>query len=145
MPKHSGESMPIIGEGWELHIVRRTEQRRTSDGKRRTVGTYQVFHDGMAQTRVHLRGMTAETRGPGSNAVAGNNRRIEAGRYPLATQAGTKYVTWGYKQSESPRARPKPGLELVETEARSEIFASPRAGLLVEHRLHQPVHVASER
>lgn len=122
--------MPIIGEGWELHIVRRTEQQRASDGKRRTVGTYQVFHNGIAQAGVHLSGMTAETRGPGSNAVAGNNRRIEAGRYPLATQAGTKYVTWGYKQNENPSALPKPSLELVETEARSEILLHPGRGFL---------------
>ena len=136
--------MPIIGEGWELHIVRSTEQRRARDGKRRTVGTYQVFHDGVAQASAHLRGMTAETRGPGSNAVAGNNRRIEVGRYPLATQAGTKYVTWDYTQSASPSALPRPGLELSETEAQIGNIAPPGERLLVEHRLHQPVHVAPE-
>ena len=42
--------MPIKGEGWEFHIVRQYEQRRPSDGKRRTVGRYQVFHDGVKQT-----------------------------------------------------------------------------------------------
>ena len=38
--------MPINGQGWEFHIERKTTQRRPSDGKVRTVGTYQVYHDG---------------------------------------------------------------------------------------------------
>jgi len=37
----------IVGTGWELHVVRTGEQTRRSDGKRRTVGTYPVFHDGV--------------------------------------------------------------------------------------------------
>ena len=42
--------MPISGKGWELYIVRQAEQRRPSDGRRRTVGRYQVYRDGAAQT-----------------------------------------------------------------------------------------------
>ncbi|MBU8977498.1 MULTISPECIES: hypothetical protein [unclassified Lysobacter] len=82
--------MPITGTGWEFHIVRQSEQRRDSDGKRRTVGRYQVYHDGVAQTGPGLSGTVAETRGPGANRPRGNNRRIEPGRYTLATQGGSK-------------------------------------------------------
>ena len=121
--------MPISGVGWELLIVRETEQRRTSDGKRRTVGTYQVFHDGTAQVG-DLRGTMAETRGPGANAPKDNGRRIAPGRYPLWTQDGDRYVTWGYAQSGGPSATPKPGLELKGTSPREEILIHPGRGFL---------------
>src|SRR5205823_3812195 len=84
--------MPITGEGWEMHIVRQSEQRRASDGKRRTVGAYQVFHDGAPQTGADMKGMVAESKGPGANRPVKNGKRIEAGRYPLGTQNGAKYV-----------------------------------------------------
>jgi hypothetical protein len=122
--------VPIEGVGWEFHIVRHSEQRRDSDHKRRTVGKYQVFHDGVAQTGTRLSGTVAETRGLGANRPAGNGRRIEPGRYPLATQNGEKYVTHGYKQSESTTAKPKPGLELLNTDERSEILIHPGQGFL---------------
>lgn len=122
--------MPIKSEGWEFHIVRNSEQKRASDGKRRTVGRYQVFHDGFPQTGAGLSGTVAETRGPGSNKPAGNNRRVEEGRYPLFTQDGTRYVTIGYKDSQSVSAKPKPGLELKETDQRSEILIHPGVGFL---------------
>jgi hypothetical protein len=122
--------MPIKNEGWELHIVRTSEQRRAADGKRRTVGTYQVFHNGVKQTGAGLYGTVAETRGPGANKPAGNNRRIEPGRYPLFTQAGSKYVTHGFSTSESKTARPKPGLELKDTGERGEILIHPGQGFL---------------
>lgn len=122
--------MPIKKEGWELHIVRTSEQRRASDGKRRTVGTYQVFHDGVAQTGRGLSGTVAETRGPGANKPRGNNRRIAEGRYPLFTQDGGKYVTHGYKESDSPTATPKPGLELKSTGEREEILIHPGQNFL---------------
>ena len=122
--------MPIQNTGWEFHIVRQSEQRRSSDGKRRTVGRYQVYHEGVRQTGTGLSGTVAETRGPGANRPAGNNRRVEAGRYPLWTQDGEKYVTIGYRDSESATARPKPGIELKETDQRSEILIHPGQGFL---------------
>ena len=122
--------MPIEKTGWEFHIVRKSEQRRSSDGKRRTVGEYQIFHDGVRQTSAGLSGTVAETRGPGANKPAANNRRVEEGRYPLFTQDGAKYVTIGYKDSESTSAKPKPGLELKETGQRSEILIHPGQGFL---------------
>lgn len=117
--------MPISGQGWELHIVRATEQRRASDGRRRTVGRYQVFHDGVARAGADLKGTTAETRGPGANVPADNGKRIEPGRYPLWTQEPGGYATWGYKESDSPRASPKPGFELKDTGERYEILLHP--------------------
>lgn len=122
--------MPITGTGWELHVIRHSEQRRPSNGKRRTVGTYQVYHDGKAQDGTGLSGTIAETRGPGANAPENNNRRIEAGRYPLYTQDGAKYVTNGYKDSESPSVKPKPGLELKDTGERTEILIHPGIGFV---------------
>lgn len=122
--------MAITGNGWEFHIIRKSEQRRTSDGKRRTVGTYQIYHDGVKQTGPGMFGMVAETRGPGANAPAGNNRRIEQGRYSLFTQGGAKYVTFGYKESESISSIPRPGIELRNTGERSEILIHPGIGFL---------------
>ena len=122
--------MPITSVGWELHIVRHSEQRRISDGKRRTVGVYKVYHNGIKQLGKGLFGSVAETRGPGANAPEGNNRRIEEGRYPLYTQDGQKYVSIGYKDSESISAKPKPGIELKGTNPRSEILIHPGVGFL---------------
>ena len=120
--------MPIIGQGWELLVRRTHEQRRQSDGKRRTIGTYQVFHDGVVVPE--LAGVTAESAGPGSNAVAGNKKRVEARRYPLFTQAGTNYVTFNFSPSENQNGTPKPGVELKETGNRSEILIHPGIGFL---------------
>lgn len=122
--------MPIQGNGWEMHIVRKTEQRRASDGKRRTVGTYQVFHNGVPQTGPGLSGTVAETRGPGANSPVGNNRRVTPGRYPVFTQGGTRYVTFGFAQSQSSGASPKPGLELMGCDPRKEILIHPGRGFL---------------
>ncbi len=115
--------MPIAGEGWEVLVRRATTQRRASDGKVRTIGTYRVFHDG--NPVAGLSGVTAESRGPGDNSVARNGKRIENGRYPLWTQDGTKYDTIGYVENESTSARPKPGIELKNTGARGEILIHP--------------------
>lgn len=115
---------------WVIRIERIGEQRRSSDGKRRTVGSYQVFHDGVAQSGADLAGTVAESRGPGANAPAGNGRRIEPGRYPLWTQAGAKYVTLNYRNSLNAAHIPRPGIELKETGQRSEILIHPGIGFL---------------
>lgn len=122
--------MPIKSEGWEMHTVRKSEQRRATDGKRRTVGTYQIYHDGVAQTGAAMKGMVAESKGPGANKPAGNGQRIEEGRYPLFTQDGEKYKTYGYKNSKSPTVKPKPGFELKSTGKRSEILVHPGQGFV---------------
>lgn len=117
--------MPITGKGWEILIERQSVQRR--NGRARTVGTYRVFHDGVD---AGLSGTTAESGGPGDNSVAKNRRRVEAGRYPLATQDGTKYDTYGYREDENPHVKPKPGIELTSTGKRSEILIHPGIGFL---------------
>ena len=121
--------MTISGQGWELHIVRQSVQERSHGKQRqRTIGTYQVFHNGEAVPE--LSGVTAESPGPGDNSKAENGKRVEAGTYPLWTQDGTKYDTIGYNQSESPDAKPKPGIELKDTGARTEILIHPGQGFL---------------
>ena len=117
--------MPISGAGWEFHIVRRTVQRRASDSRRRTVGTYQVYRDGVAQTGASMSGVTAEAKGPGANVPADNGKRIEQGRYTLWTQAPGGYATWNYSTSTSVDAAPKPALEVGDTAERYEILIHP--------------------
>lgn len=118
--------MPIKGHGWELHVVREREQKRGD--RKRTVGTYQIFHDGVAQNG--LSGTAVETKGPGDNKVMGNGRRVEQGTYPLATQAGQHYLTIGYLKSSDPDQTPKPGLLLTNTENRVGIIVHPGHGFL---------------
>jgi hypothetical protein len=74
--------------------------------------------------------MVAETKGPGSNRPAGNGLRVEEGIYPLWTQDGTKYDTWGYADSTDPDVTPRPGLELKDTGQRQEILIHPGQGFL---------------
>ena len=74
--------MPITGKGWEILISRTATQRRSSDGKVRTIGTYQVFHDGAEATGtiavdgkdVPLFGTTAESPGPQPERQKGRRR-----------------------------------------------------------------------
>lgn len=120
--------MPITGQGWEMLISRQREDNR--NGRRRTVGKYKIFHNGQEQSAANLKGTVAETRGPGDNATAGNNRRVKAGRYPLNTQAGSKYVTLNYTRNTNPAAIPRPGIELGNTGNRSEILIHPGRGFL---------------
>jgi hypothetical protein len=120
--------MPIKGKGWEFHIVRKSEQTR--DERRRTVGTYQVFHAGVAQTGADMSGMVAESKGPGANKPEGNGKRIQQGTYPLSTQDGKHYKTFKYVESGDPDETPKPGLELNKTGQRTEILIHPGAGFL---------------
>jgi hypothetical protein len=118
--------MPITGTDWEMHIVRKSEQKRVA--RRRTVGTYKVFHGGVAVAG--LSGAVAETRGPGDNSTPRSNRRIEEGRYPLSTQAGTKFVTIGFTPNRNPAKLPRPGLELNNTGRRAKILIHPARGFL---------------
>ena len=120
--------MPISGHGWELHIVRSAEQALGDE--RRTVGRYQVFHDGVAQPGPNMSGMTAETQGPGANHPVNNGKRIEAGRYPVFTHPPGDYATWGYSPSDAEGAEPKPSLELKDTGARTDILVHPGNGFL---------------
>ena len=121
--------MPIKGQGWEFHIIRREEQE-TPSHERRTVGTYKVYHDGVRKIGSGLSGMVAESEGPGANAPEGNGKRVEAGRYPMATQDGTAFKTYGYVENDDPNGFPQPGLELTDTGDRTEILIHPGQGFL---------------
>lgn len=124
--------MPITGQGWEIHVQRVMEQRRGKDV--RTVGTYQVFHNGapaasvaVGGVQVPLSGTTAESKGPGQNltpATKANPSRILPGRYPLKTSGGPTYVTTGFRGDHQIRAK-MPGVELRKTGGRTDILIHP--------------------
>jgi hypothetical protein len=116
----------LTRSGWELHIERHSEQARAD--RKRTVGTYTVYHDGVAQPQ--LSGTSVETKGPGDNSRPGNGRRIVAGTYPLGTQDGLHYLTWGYVTSTDPDEHPKPGIEVLNTQNRVGILIHPGFGFL---------------
>jgi hypothetical protein len=116
---------------WELRIARAPEQSRK--GKRRTPGKYQVFHDGI---RVKgLSGACAETKGPGDNSTAGNNRCIEPGRYPLSTQDGYEIRHDRlHIEHKSGKVSP-PGLAADEHRSSGRYPAASGARLFMERRL----------
>ena len=122
--------MPILGQGWEFLVVRASVQRRNSDGRRRTIGKYQVFRDGVRQTGAGMKGTTAEAKGPGANIPINNGKRIEQGRYPLLTHAPGHYATIGFSASVDPDAEPKPSIEVGETVERTDILIHPGDGFL---------------
>ncbi|MEM8813089.1 MAG: hypothetical protein AAGF59_10765 [Pseudomonadota bacterium] len=94
------------------------------------MGRYQIYHDGDAARGRDMRGMFAETRGPGDNSRENNKRRIEEGRYSLRTQGGRNYVTHNYNPSGSTSALPRPGIELRGCAPRTEILIHPGRGFL---------------
>jgi hypothetical protein len=116
----------MMANGWELRITRLREDKRGK--KRRTVGKYQVFRDDSPVTG--LSGMIVETKGPGDNSHAGNNRRIKAGTYPLRSHSGPKYVTFGFTTSTNPTALKRPALEVGKTAPRGAILIHPGRGFL---------------
>ena len=126
--------MPITGMGWEILIGRTATQRR-ADGKIRTVGTYQVFHDGAEATGtiqvdgkdVPLFGTTAESPGPSQNdkrADEGFPTRIVAKSYTMRASGGPEYVTSGFRP-DLEIERGMPGLELTDTGRRTDILIHP--------------------
>jgi hypothetical protein len=113
--------MPIKGHGWELHVQRLGLQ--THGGVTRTYASYQAHRDGVAIA--DLFGHLCECIGPGDNAHAENEKRVEAGRYELHTQFG-KYRTMGYSMDLHTQAAPHmPGLLLLPTGHRTGILIHP--------------------
>lgn len=125
--------LPISGNGWEILITRKKQHKRANKSYARTVGDYQVFHNG---TKVAaLSGMLAERQGPGDNTQSGvtNHRRIAAGTYELSTHDGAsnnKYKTIGYSTDPGLAALPRPCFRFLGTGARSGILLHPGAGYL---------------
>ena len=106
---------------WELIITRLRQDVR--GGRTRTVGHYQVFHDNVAVA--WLMGYTAEPGGPGDNNHIGNDRRIEAGTYPIGTHDGPRYRTVNYGI-----VQPRPAIEVLKTGGRVGILFHPGEGFL---------------
>jgi hypothetical protein len=123
-------AMPIAGDGWEFHIVRKSVQTRPDGARKRTVGTYRIFHDGIEQAGKLLRGMIAECKGPGANRPAGNGKRVEAGRYPVATHLGARYRTIGFDPDSAPGGHRRPSLLLLNTGERAGILIHPGRNFL---------------
>ena len=111
---------------WKLTVRRKAEHRRS--GRRRVVGTYQVFHNG--QPVPGLSGMSVESPGPGDNSKAGYRRCIAPGIYSLATHDGERYCTIGYTDNTNPAALPRPGLLVAGTGERDSILVHPGRGFL---------------
>lgn len=118
--------MPIIGQGWELHVVRAGEQQR--DDETRTIGKYQVYRDGIPIP--NLTGTTAEPGGPGDNAAVDCGLRVEAGTYALATHDGDTYCSIGYVTGTDRSVLRKPALKLEATGFRTDILVHPGHGFL---------------
>lgn len=118
---------------WEIRIERKSVQ--SAGGRTRTVGAYQVFHDGAKATGtikvdgkdVPLSGTTAESPGPSQNAKRADEgfpTRIVARSYKMKTAGGPHYVTSGFRADEQ-IAPPMPGLELSDTDRRTDILIHP--------------------
>lgn len=116
-----------MAQGWQMRVDRIGEQTR--GGLRRTIGHYQVFHDGVA--REGLVGWTAEAAGPGDNQTPECGLRIAAGVYPLAASSSDNYATIGYLLSGDPDRSPKPCLGVENTGARTYILIHPGVGFRV--------------
>jgi hypothetical protein len=109
-------------KGWTLTIQRVRSEMRAGEGFARTVGTYSVLRDGVAQAA--LSGMTVERQGPGDNGSLGkqNHRCIAAGSYPLRAHASAKYKTTGYASDGN---HPRPAIEVGNTGERDGILVHP--------------------
>jgi hypothetical protein len=109
---------------WVIQIERRLEQ--DNGERRRTVGSYCVFHD---DQRVDaLFGVTAESPGPSENdrsATSRDPRRILPGEYQLSTHEGAHYATIGYRDDPVHPEPLMPGLLLLGTGKRKEILIHP--------------------
>lgn len=118
--------MPLEGKGWEMLVLRIEEQR--GEGRIRTVGKYQVYHDG--SEIADLSGAVAELKGPGDNSNVGLARRIEAGRYPLKLAPGPRYITNDFSQKDQGFSYPQPALLVGSTGNRISIMIHPARGFI---------------
>lgn len=110
---------------WTFLVQRLREERREGEGFNRTIGTYQVLHDGVPVPG--LSGTTVERQGPGDNGEIGRaeHRCIAPRDYPINSHATLKYRTAGYKAS---GGRPRPALEIGDTDRREGILIHPADG-----------------
>ena len=126
MAAPAGPAAPAAAaSGWTFKVQRLREEKREGEGFKRTVGTYQVYHQGVAVAG--LSGMTVERQGPGDNTLVGKreHRCIAAATYPLNSHATDNYRTVGYKSS---GAHPRPAIEVGDTDKRDGILIHPADG-----------------
>ena len=116
---------PVPADGWTIAVQRQREEYRPGEGFRRTVGTYQVYRNGVAVTG--LSGWTVERQGPGNNGRIGKNehRCIASGLYPLNSHASAKYRTQAFQTNGD---HPRPALEVGNTDQRDGILIHPADG-----------------
>jgi hypothetical protein len=114
--------MPSLPRGWVLHVKHVRSEKRPGKTFARTVGKYQVFHDGNAVDG--LSGTSVERQGPGNNGASGkkNHNRIEAGTYPIVTHRTGKYRTTGFATNGD---HPRPALGVGDTGQRVGILVHP--------------------
>jgi hypothetical protein len=107
---------------WVLYIQHLRSEKRPGKSFARTVGTYQVLHNGSAIGS--LSGTTVERQGPGDNGSSGkkNHNRIEAGTYPIYTHRTAKYRTAGFVTTGD---HPRPALGIGNTGKRTGILVHP--------------------
>ncbi len=115
----------VAANSWTFRVQRLREEKRPGEGFKRTVGTYQVYHNGVAVEG--LSGMTVERQGPGDNTMVGKreHRCIAAGSYPLNGHRTVNFRTVGYKTS---GAHPRPAIEVGDTDKREGILIHPADG-----------------
>jgi hypothetical protein len=108
--------------GWVILVQRLRMEQRPKKTFARTVGSYQVHHEGKPVTA--LAGTTVERQGPGDNGPTGHahHNRIEAGVYALLTHRTAKYATTGFKKD---GGHPRPALGVEPRGARSAVLIHP--------------------
>src|SRR5882672_1312035 len=115
----------MMPNAWSFFVQRLREERRDGEGFNRTIGTYQVLHNGIPIPG--LSGTTVERQGPGDNGTIGKSehRCIAAATYPINSHSTAKYKTVGYKRSGQ---HPRPALEIGQTDKREGILIHPADG-----------------
>ena len=121
----TGAATQVPATGWTFFVQRLREEYRSGKSFVRTVGTYQVFHDGVAVAG--LGGMTVERQGPGDDSATGTaeHRCIVARTYPLRSHDTVDYATVGF---ETDGEHPRPAIGVGDTDFRTGILIHPAEG-----------------
>jgi hypothetical protein len=116
--------IPTKIEGWVLRVRRLRQELRAGMSFARTVGTYQVYHDGVPVEG--LAGVTVERQSRGDGAAGKENRLpIGAGQYPLLVHATKKYATTKYHSNGS---SPRPALQVGHSSEGAAVLVHPAGG-----------------
>ncbi len=123
-PALSEPALDIPG-GWVFLVQRLRQELRPGKRFSRTVGKYQIYHNG--KPVAGLSGMTVERQGPGDNGLSGKrqHRCIEADAYALCIHDTDNYSTVDYETSGE---HPRPAIEVGGTGQRIGILIHPASG-----------------